>query len=53
MTEPKHATGAAPRHAAPDGAARDPLIDMDRDPTPGMPDHAAPDEPGDTQQNSR
>jgi hypothetical protein len=34
--------GKAPRHAAPDGAGRDPLIDLTRDPTPGVADHAAP-----------
>jgi hypothetical protein len=53
VTEPKkdqageaeHA-GGAPRHAAPDGADRHPLIDMDRDPTPGVADHAAKDEDG-------
>jgi hypothetical protein len=33
--------GGAPRHAAPEGAERDPLIDMTRDPTPGVADHAA------------
>jgi hypothetical protein len=32
----------AGRHAAPDGAGVDPLIDLDRDPTPGVPDHAKP-----------
>lgn len=32
------------RHAAPEGAPRDPRIDISRDPTPGTPDHAAPDE---------
>jgi hypothetical protein len=32
------------RHHAKDGADRHPLIDLDRDPTPGVPDHAAPDE---------
>jgi hypothetical protein len=32
----------APRHAAPEGAQRHPLIDMSRDPTPGVADHAAP-----------
>ncbi|HEX4703797.1 MAG TPA: hypothetical protein VH352_16830 [Pseudonocardiaceae bacterium] len=32
----------APRHAAQDGAQRHPLIDMSRDPTPGVADHAAP-----------
>jgi hypothetical protein len=30
-------------HAAPDGAPLHPLIDLSRDPTPGKPDHAAPD----------
>ncbi|HEY3612001.1 MAG TPA: hypothetical protein VGL06_31260 [Pseudonocardiaceae bacterium] len=34
----------APRHAAPDGALRHPLIDMSRDPTPGVADHAAPED---------
>lgn len=28
------------RHAAAEGAERHPLIDMDRDPTPGKADHA-------------
>jgi hypothetical protein len=32
------------RHAAPDGAEVHPLIDLSRDPHPGVPDHAAPDE---------
>ncbi len=32
------------RHSAPDGADRHPLIDLDRDPTPGVADHAKPDE---------
>jgi hypothetical protein len=53
VTEPKHAAGGAPRHAAPEGADRDPLIDMDRDPTPGVPDHAAQEEPGESEQNGR
>jgi hypothetical protein len=30
------------RHAAKDGAGIDPLIDLNRDPTPGVADHAAP-----------
>jgi hypothetical protein len=30
------------RHAAPEGAERHPLIDLTRDPTPGVADHAAP-----------
>jgi hypothetical protein len=38
--EPK-TTGS---HAAPDGAGVHPLIDLSRDPTPGRPDHAKPDE---------
>ena len=29
-------------HAAPEGAPLHPLIDLSRDPTPGQPDHAAP-----------
>jgi hypothetical protein len=32
------------RHAAPEGAERHPLIDLDRDPTPGQADHARPEE---------
>ena len=32
------------RHSAPDGAERHPLIDLDRDPTPGVANHAKPDE---------
>jgi hypothetical protein len=32
------------RHSAPDGADRHPLIDLDRDPNPGIADHAKPDE---------
>jgi hypothetical protein len=43
--------GAAPRHAAPDGAQRHPLIDLDRDPTPGVADHAAPATEGDDDQD--
>lgn len=43
-TEP---TGGTPRHAAPDGADRHPLIDLDRDPTPGKADHAVPGEEND------
>jgi hypothetical protein len=31
-------------HEAPDGAPLHPLIDLSRDPTPGEPDHARPDE---------
>jgi hypothetical protein len=32
------------KHAAPEGAERHPLINVDRDPTPGRADHARPDE---------
>ena len=32
------------RHAAPEGAPRHPAIDLSRDPNPGKPDHAKPDE---------
>jgi hypothetical protein len=32
------------RHSAPDGADRHPLVDLERDPTPGVADHAKPDE---------
>ncbi len=32
------------KHAAPEGAERHPLIDLARDPNPGRPDHAAPDD---------
>ncbi|MDS0132409.1 MULTISPECIES: hypothetical protein [unclassified Amycolatopsis] len=38
--EPK-STGS---HAAPEGAGVHPLIDLSRDPNPGKPDHAKPDE---------
>ena len=32
------------RHHAKEGADRHPLIDLERDPTPGVADHAAPEE---------
>jgi hypothetical protein len=32
------------RHAAPEGAERHPLINLDRDPNPGHADHAAKEE---------
>ena len=41
------ATGRKPatgRHSAPEGADRHPLIDLDRDPNPGVANHAKPDE---------
>ena len=41
MTQPEQETG---KHAAPEGAERHPLIDLGRDPHPGEPDHAKPDE---------
>ena len=45
MTQPREQeSGGTPRHAAPDGAQRHPLIDMSRDPNPGKADHAAPGE---------
>lgn len=31
-------------HAAPEGASVHPLIDLSRDPNPGRPDHAKPEE---------
>lgn len=37
-------SGAEPRHLAPDDAGERPLIDLSRDPTPGKPDHAAPED---------
>jgi hypothetical protein len=43
-SEQQQETVASGRHAAPDGAPRDPRIDISRDPTPGVPDHAAPDD---------
>ncbi|GAB2759699.1 hypothetical protein [Amycolatopsis magusensis] len=32
------------RRAAPEGAPRHPLIDLSRDPNPGRPDHAKPED---------
>jgi len=32
------------RHAAPEGAERHPLIDLERDPTPGVANHAKADD---------
>lgn len=48
-TDPEPSAEAPPadaggRHHAKDGDDRHPLIDLDRDPTPGIPDHAAPEE---------
>ncbi|SFW46449.1 hypothetical protein [Amycolatopsis australiensis] len=40
-TEEPKSTGS---HAAPEGAGVHPLIDLSRDPNPGKPDHAKPDE---------
>lgn len=42
--EPVVDNQASGRHHAKDGAERHPLIDLDRDPTPGVADHAATDE---------
>ena len=39
------------RHAAPEGAERHHLIDLSRDPSPGIPDHAAP-EPAENEQGA-
>jgi hypothetical protein len=44
MTEPDPTETESPRHLAPDDAGDRPLIDLTRDPTPGVPDHAAPDD---------
>ncbi|GAA4828457.1 hypothetical protein [Saccharopolyspora rosea] len=33
-----------PSHAAPEGAGLHPLIDLSRDPNPGVPDHAKPED---------
>lgn len=41
---PLSGPGHGPRHAAPDDAGPRPLIDLSRDPNPGVPDHAAPDD---------
>jgi hypothetical protein len=48
-TVPTSTTGSIadtdePRHLAPDDAGDRPLIDLTRDPTPGEPDHAAPED---------
>jgi hypothetical protein len=37
-------TADQPRHLAPDDAGDRPLVDLNRDPTPGEPDHAAPED---------
>ncbi|WP_020668430.1 hypothetical protein [Amycolatopsis nigrescens] len=41
---PSGAEGRTGRRAAPDGAALHPLIDLSRDPNPGVANHAKPDE---------
>lgn len=38
-TKPQHG-----KHSAPDDAERHPLIDLSRDPHPGIPDHARADD---------
>lgn len=40
----EHAMPETGEHAAPDGAPLHPLIDLSRDPTPGKPDHALPED---------
>ena len=47
-TTPEDTSSAAPKHLAPDDAGDRPLIDLDRDPTPGVPDHAAPESDADS-----
>lgn len=42
-----HQTTSQGKHAAPEGAGVHPLIDLARDPNPGVPDHARPDEDDD------
>ena len=44
MTDPESTGPDGPKHLAPDDAGDRPLIDLTRDPTPGVPDHAAPDD---------
>lgn len=44
MTDPESTEPDGPKHLAPDDAGDRPLIDLTRDPTPGVPDHAAPDD---------
>lgn len=41
MSEQQEQEKKVGRHAAPEGAETHPLIDLDRDPNPGRPDHAA------------
>jgi hypothetical protein len=44
MPDDQEAEARQGRHAAPEGAERHPLINLDRDPTPGRADHARPEE---------
>ncbi|MBM7771323.1 hypothetical protein JOD54_001527 [Actinokineospora baliensis] len=44
MTDHDERQEGTGKHAAPEGAERHPLIDLSRDPNPGKPDHAAPEE---------
>jgi hypothetical protein len=37
---PDSSARGGPRHAAPEGAGVHPLIDLSRDPTPGVADHS-------------
>jgi hypothetical protein len=41
---PEDTTPKAGEHEAADGAPLHPLIDLSRDPNPGKPDHARPDD---------
>ena len=43
-TAAAHTQASAAGDAAPDGAPLHPLIDLSRDPTPGKPDHALPED---------
>jgi hypothetical protein len=44
MADEQTPDSAAGAHAAADGAPLHPLIDLSRDPTPGVPDHALADD---------
>ncbi|SES46756.1 hypothetical protein [Actinokineospora terrae] len=44
MTDHDERPEGTGKHSAPEGAERHPLIDLSRDPNPGKPDHAAPED---------
>lgn len=44
QADPAASQDGGGRHHAKDGADRHPLIDLERDPNPGVADHAAPEE---------